>query len=204
MFRFRTEPSPPPSFLRFGRGKKHCKNLNKSVASKNKTGPVLPKSSCKPLVCKPYKAKLCMAAKLLAAGACKPYKAKLCMAAKLLAEGGKTPFCKPYKAKLCMGGKTTFCKPYKAYKAKLCTSFVRRRTGRKRKLNKLFARPDVAAFLCISLYIRLVLSYKLLLLGKLVQVQSFGKQSKSSTVSCIHSCDKFLYIKTKNRVFIYL
>ena len=39
---------------------------------------------------------------------CKPYKAKLCMAAKLLAEGGKTPckttFCKPYKAykaKLC-------------------------------------------------------------------------------------------------------
>ncbi len=32
---------------------------------------------------------------------CKPYKAKLCMAAKLLAEGGKTTFCKPYKAKLC-------------------------------------------------------------------------------------------------------
>ncbi len=71
---------------------------------------VLPKTSCKPLVCKPYKAKLCMAFWIpsfcdpkLCFGTpvlpktsckplvCKPYKAKLCMAAKLLTEGGKTP-----------------------------------------------------------------------------------------------------------------
>ena len=87
---------------------------------------MLPKTSCKPLVCKPKAAKLRFAsltkqsfvwrqnsspkaAKLLAEGGktpfCKPYKAKLCMAAKLLAEGGKPLVCKPYKAKLCMAAK---------------------------------------------------------------------------------------------------
>ncbi len=103
---------------------------------------VLQAGGGKPLVCKPYKAKLCMAAKLLAGGGkplvCKPYKAKLCMAAKLLAEGGKTPC------------KTTFCKPYKAYKAKLCTSFVRRLQALQSKALYGVCKPK-AAKLCKAL-----------------------------------------------------
>ena len=50
---------------------------------------------------------------------CKPYKAKLCMAAKLLAEGGKTSFCKPYKAKLCMAFAQEGPQKHVAYKASL-------------------------------------------------------------------------------------
>ena len=81
---------------------------------------VLRKTSCKPLVCKPYKAKLCMAAKL-----CKPYKAKLCksFATRLLCTILHLLYCSPilnqqYKrCKLCKGGLQT---PYKALQALLC------------------------------------------------------------------------------------